>query len=212
MPPSRWNTFSYPFSLSRAVDFSHRIPPVQNIAMGVFLFTFSFSSTHFGNSLKFVVLGLTAFSKLPIAISYVFRVSISIIFLLLMSLFQSLGLTLVPDFRASNFSIPRVTISFFTLTLSLRNGSSSQYEYFTLSGLSPSFSSILIRSFIFFSFPAIVPLIPSCAMRIVPLIFFFLHVLSIIFLYWFVFFIFLNLYRAATRNLFFEFFIWVCSP
>ncbi len=47
-----------------------------------------------------------------------------------MSSFQSLGLTYVPEECVGSISeIPKVTISFFNLTLSLLNGGFSLYEY-----------------------------------------------------------------------------------
>ena len=47
-----------------------------------------------------------------------------------MSSFQSLGFTYVPEECVGSISeIPKVTISFFNLTLSLLNGGFTLYEY-----------------------------------------------------------------------------------
>ena len=68
MPPLRWKTSSNPFCFSMLVAFSHRIPPVQNIATFGVVFGSKFESTHFGNSRKFFVLGSTAPWNVPIAV------------------------------------------------------------------------------------------------------------------------------------------------
>ena len=73
------------------------MPPVQNIAIFLFfILALSFNKlfeTHSGNSLKFFIFGLTAFSKLPIDTSYSFLVSIKSTFLSSINSFQSSGFT-----------------------------------------------------------------------------------------------------------------------
>mmetsp|Transcript_1045 Transcript_1045/g.2201 ORF Transcript_1045/g.2201 Transcript_1045/m.2201 type:complete len:248 (-) Transcript_1045:527-1270(-) len=108
--------------MAALVAFSHRIPPVQNIAIFLFfadassilllllLLTLpSFSSTvslplpstrfcfiQSGNSINDCVCGLTAFRNVPMSISYSFRVSITSVSGSSNSLFQSRGLTYSP--------------------------------------------------------------------------------------------------------------------
>ena len=69
MPPSRWYTSSTPASLRYAVDFSQRIPPVQNMATLGFLPASMLVSHQAGNSRKVRMFGFTAFWNVPISTS-----------------------------------------------------------------------------------------------------------------------------------------------
>ena len=73
MPPSRWYTSSKPRIFISAVDFSQRMPPVQNMATLVFLPTpacsAGWASSQAGSSVKVLMLGLMAPLNVPMTTS-----------------------------------------------------------------------------------------------------------------------------------------------
>src|SRR3546814_10454315 len=63
MPPFRWTTSATPSLFRKAVDFSQRMPPVQNIAMRLPANSAAWSRHQRGKSPKLFVCGFTAPSK-----------------------------------------------------------------------------------------------------------------------------------------------------
>ena len=105
------------------------MPPVQKMAIFVFLNFFRSLSTKFLNSLKLFVLGLIEFLKVPTLNSKSFLTSIKIVFLSFIKSFQFSGLIFFPViFSGTAFLDLSVTISFLSLTLSRLKGIVSLYE------------------------------------------------------------------------------------
>ena len=158
---------------------------MQNIATLVFssffIKAFRLFLDHSGNSLKDFVLGSREPLNVPIAHSYWFLVSITNVFGSLINSFQSPVFTDLPlRFVGLIFSIPIETISFFNLTFILLKISPSALENLgSMSKRRGSSLSPFITAKIDSSDPAIVPLIPSFASRIVPTILFSRHNFSI---------------------------------